>query len=173
MEQTIAFRGITLGVFEATIVRGEMDLDGAFEAFTERVLSLAEVPETTSSIAGGDSDGSNIRNGNDANNRSRTGGLVPDNKAPGTEQTEAANTTASSTTPNRHGVGGDGGGGGAVFSVGDIGAITRFVARGLYRNFTLYRMCFKQEARSCREVRHVQVETPLELSPLQEAENAP
>ncbi|CAN0429063.1 unnamed protein product, partial [Ectocarpus sp. 12 AP-2014] len=60
MEQTIAFRGITLGVFEATIVRGEMDLDGAFEAFTEGVLSLAEVPDTTTSIAGGDSGGSNI-----------------------------------------------------------------------------------------------------------------
>lgn len=172
MEQTIAFRGITLGVFEATIVRGEMDLDGAFEAFTERVLSLAEVPETTTSIAGGDSGGSNIHS-NEANNRSRTGGLAADSKAPGTEQNEAANTTASSIPPNRHGVGDNGGERGAVFSVGDIGAITRFVARGLYRNFTLYRMCFEQEARSCREVRHVQVETPLELPPLQEAENAP
>ncbi|CAM9313162.1 unnamed protein product, partial [Ectocarpus fasciculatus] len=121
MEQTIAFRGITLGVFEATIVRGEMDLEGAFEAFTERVLSLAEVPETPTSTAGGDSGGSNIHS-NGVNNRSRTGGLAVDSKAQGTEHNEAANTTASSLPPNRHGVGDDGGEGGAVFSVGDIGA---------------------------------------------------
>lgn len=64
------------------------------------------------------------------------------------------------------------GGGGAVFSVGDIDAITRFVARGLYRHFSLYRTCFEQEGRSCRESRQIQVETPLQLLPLEEAEPA-
>lgn len=59
---------------------------------------------------------------------------------------------------------------GPVFSVGDVSVITRFVARGLYRNFALYRVCFEQEARTRTEVWHVQVETPLEPPPLREAE---
>ena len=47
-EQTIAFRGITRSVFEAGIVRGELDVNEAFQEFTERVLSLAGEPDTTS-----------------------------------------------------------------------------------------------------------------------------
>lgn len=172
-EQTIAIRGITLSVFEATIVRGELDLDGAFEAFTERVLSLAEVPEAGPSC-GSSGGGSNI-------------GSVPSpvDGGPGASRTKAEGTGPAGSSPERENANGGGGGGdaggggdvgegggGAVFCVGDIDAITRFVARGLYRHFSLYRMCFKQEERCCREFRQVQVETPLRLMPLQEAEPA-
>lgn len=70
------------------------------------------------------------------------------------------------------GIGGGGGGveAGPVFSVGDVAAITLFVARGMYRNFALHRKCFEQEAEYCTEVRYVQVETPLEPPPLHEGE---
>ena len=149
-------------------MRGELDLDGAFEAFTERVLSLAEVPEAGPSCGGGGSNGNS------------TGSDVPSSadgdEVAGRTETEGADRTGLS--PGGEGIncgsglGGDGDVGGPVFSVGDIDAITRFVARGLYRNFSLYRMCFQQEERCCREFRQVQVETPLRLTPLQEAEPA-
>lgn len=158
-------------------MRGELDLDGAFEAFTERVLSLAEVPEAGPGCSSGGAD----KSSNNAS--SSVPSPVDGESAAGRTDTEGAGATGSS--PEEEGVsGGDGGGGdsggsggaedagGAVFSVGDIDAITRFVARGLYRNFSLYRMCFKQEERCCREYRQVQVETPLRLMPLQEAEPA-
>lgn len=169
-EQTVAFRGIALGVFEATIVRGELDLDGAFEAFTERLLSLAEVPETGPSCgagAGGSGACSSVANPVDGGSgacRPEMEGAAPAGSSPEGEGVGGGG--------GGDGDGGEGGGSGAAFSVGDIGAITRFVARGLYRNFSLFRMCFEQEARCCREFRQVQVETPLELPPLQEAEPA-
>lgn len=170
-EQTIAIRGITLSVFKATIVRGELDLDGAFEAFTEQVLSLAEVPETgpgggaVSGPRGSNNTSSNVPSAVDGGSRA--------------SRIEIEGTGPTGSSPEQGLVsGGSGGGGvcqgagGVVFSVGDIDAITRFVARGLYRNFSLYRMCFKQEARCCREFRQIQVETPLRLLPLHEAEAA-
>eukprot|EP00903_Cladosiphon_okamuranus_P011451 g10787.t1 len=179
-EQTIAFRGITLSVFEATIVRGELDLDGAFEAFTERVLSLAEVKETGPSCRSGGEGGGGGGGSNDT-------GSVPSpvERDSDANRTEIEGTGHTGSLPEGEGATGGGGdaggggggdvgqrGGGAVFSVGDIDAITRFVARGLYRNFSLYRMCFKEEERCCREFRQVQVETPLRLNPLQEADIA-
>lgn len=83
------------------------------------------------------------------------------------------NSNPSNLTP---GAGRDGGGerngSGAtsLFSVGDVAVITEFVARGLYRNFTLYRMCFQENANYCEETRIVQVETPLAPPPLRLAE---
>lgn len=60
-----------------------------------------------------------------------------------------------------------------LFSVSDVAAITEFVSGGLYRHFALYRMCFTvQPAKVCREVRIVQVETPLTPPPLRESEEA-
>lgn len=44
-EQTSAFHGIARKVFEAGIERGELDLEGAFQAFTDMVLALAVVVE--------------------------------------------------------------------------------------------------------------------------------
>eukprot|EP00752_Nemacystus_decipiens_P018680 g16745.t1 len=169
-EQTIAIRGITLGVFEATIVRGELDLDGAFDAFTERVLSLAEVPEAGPSCAGA----SGGAGGNGGNNTGSSA-ASPTDEGSAVEHTETEGGGPAASSPGGAGVhrsGSGSGGDDAVFSVGDIDAITRFVARGLYRNFSLYRMCFKREERCCREFRQVQVETPLRLTPLQEAEPA-
>lgn len=57
-----------------------------------------------------------------------------------------------------------------LLSVGDVCAVTQFVARGLYRNFALYRMCFQQKATCSRECRVLQVETPLAPQPLKDAE---
>lgn len=159
-------------------MRGELDLDGAFEAFTERVLSLAEVPETGPGCGGSGGGGSgNTSSGNTSN--SAPGPVVGGGHGESSNtETGGAGPAGSSPEGDRDGVGGGGGdvgegaGGAAVFSVGDIDAITRFVARGLYRNFSLYRLCFKQEARCCREFRQVQVETPLKMLPLYEAEPA-
>ena len=52
------------------------------------------------------------------------------------------------------------------FSVREIVNITDFVARGLFRNFALYRMYFKQPARRSQAVKNVRVETPLAPPPL-------
>lgn len=158
IEQTIAFRGITLSVFEATIVRGELDLEGAFEAFTERVLSLGEVPEADAVGRGGTS--------SDASEANNTAEGMPRESR---NSKEMGSKGLSRASGGEEGAVGERG---LVFSVGEVDAITRFVARGLYRNFRLYRMCFEREPKVCKEIRHVQVETPLEHPPLLEAEPA-
>lgn len=174
-------------------MRGELDLEGAFEAFTERVLSLAEVQEThaahsaTGSNSGGTSKSNSHGSSNvgEANNKANSSisnsGIAPHSSEgiPGAKNdnrsmVEPASSTVSApeglSRPVRDEGGAAAGGRGPVFSVGEVDAITRFVARGLYRNFTLYRMCFEQEVKTCSEVRQVQVETPLEQPPLLDAE---
>ena len=59
------------------------------------------------------------------------------------------------------------------FSMREIVNITDFVARGLFRNFALYRMYFKQPARRSQAVRNVRVETPVAPPPLRESEQDP
>ena len=61
----------------------------------------------------------------------------------------------------------------ALFSVREVVNITNFVARGLFRNFALYRMYFKQPARRSQAVRSVRVETPLAPPPLRESAQDP
>ena len=60
-----------------------------------------------------------------------------------------------------------------LFSVRKVVNITDCVARGLFRNFALYRMYFKQPARRSQAVRSVRVETPLAPPPLRESEQDP
>lgn len=44
-EQTSAFHRIARTVFEASIERGELGLEGAFKTFTDMMLAFAVVPE--------------------------------------------------------------------------------------------------------------------------------
>lgn len=164
-EQTIAFRGIALSVFETDVVNGKLSLGEAFEAFTHQVLALAGAEDT-----GTNTTAATIKTANCSSDPLPCGDVASASKSEQTIGGGGSGDRASAT--------GDGGGStrvedgdssGSVFSVGDVDAITRFVARGLYRNFTLYRMCFQHEEKCCREMRQVQVETPLDLPPLNEA----
>lgn len=229
-QQTIAFRGISRDVFEASVVRGELNLDEAFQVFTERVLSLAVEAENDEPAAvpvagageercrdGGDGvGGSGSGGGNDsiadptarsvAGATKKDGKGAPASKKPVVDGSTGKDKVSGAPGSARSARGSAGHGGvdkedasatprappedgtttesradgsspkdalakkGPVFSVGNVAAITQFVARGLYRNFALYRMCFEEEPRFCRESRHVQVETPLPPPPLHEAE---
>lgn len=189
-EQTVAFRALARSVFEKSVVKGELDLDGAFQAFTERVLSLAVAPEEKQAnspekqeaqpeegqLSCGGSEGEPVTPAMAARPTSRgkqadggaliKGGVepLPGNSAEGHVSfreddgggQETAGVAATAVEP--------------VFSVADVAAITQFVARGLYRNFALYRLCFQRDAAYRTEVRNVQVETPLVPPPLREAE---
>lgn len=189
-------------------MRGDLNLDEAFQAFTERVLSLAVVPENDEhkapTVAGKGYHDSGSGGGDDS--------LDPTSGAAGVTKKErrgapaAAKRTVvvdsaekdkpSGALPSARGSVAHGGDNedatprsresgdisissvdgkdvpaekGPMFSVGHVAAITQFVARGFYRNFALYRMCFEEEPRFCSESRHVQVETPLPPPPLYEA----
>lgn len=93
-----------------------------------------------------------------------------DGTATGAENGAAVEMPASSQVKPKSNPSDGGSAIGPLFSVGDVAAITQFAARGLYRNFALYRMCFLQKAKHCKESRVLQVQTPLALEPLQNAE---
>lgn len=179
-EQTLAFRGIARDIFEAGIVKGELNLEEAFQAFTKRVLSLAVVPEEA------ESDDNNTA----AARSTPPGGFQADLEGSCSPQDrQCSSTVAASVGENRKRSAESGPGRdelatmepssevgrhqaerAPVFSVADVRSITQFVARGLYRNFSLYRMCFEHDTKVCTEVRHVKVETPLSPPRLTEAE---
>ena len=83
---------------------------------------------------------------------------------------DAPNAGAESTADPRERKDGNRSGESTRFSVREIVNITDFVARGLFRNFALYRMYFKQPARRSQAVRSVCEETPLAPPPLRESE---
>ncbi|CAM9545651.1 unnamed protein product [Hapterophycus canaliculatus] len=165
-KQTIAFREIALSVFETAIVNGKLQPGEAFEAFTHRVLALAGAEEAGTNATGtifmAAKCGSPLPCKSGAS--AAASGETAD-PGQGGGSSDSASATGNSGVSD--GVG-DGEGGESEFSVGDVGAITKFVAQGFYRNFKLYRMCFQHEQRCCRETRQVQVETPLEIPPLHE-----
>ena len=203
--QTIAFRDTARSVFEAAIVRGELDFNEAYQVFTDWVLSLSEAtapqetaqrhPTTAGGIrpsqegasTGGD-DGQTPPASCAASITKRT--LDSSNKVakqealtekpnkesecwPGRIDADAPNAGAESIADPRGRKDGNRSGESPLFSVREVVNITDFVARGLFRNFALYRMYFKQPARRSQAVRSVRVETPLAPPPLRESEQDP
>lgn len=191
-------------------MQGDLNLDEAFQAFTERVLSLAVVPENDEhkapAVAGKGCHDSGSGGGDDSlDPNGGTAGVIKKERkgipaaakrtviVDSAEKDKPSGALTSARGSVAHGgnnedasprsredgdtsIGSADGKDvpaekGPVFSVGNVAAITQFVARGFYRNFALYRMCFEEEPRFCRESRHVQVETPLPPPPLHEAES--
>lgn len=161
-EQTITFREIAKSIFEAAVIRGELARPTeAFQAFTERLLPFATMePKNNTQFCS--TAAIDVAHEGDCDHPSPPSGLSEMSAANVITNPRGECNSKSSgikETP--------------LFSVSDVAAISEFISTGFYRYFALYRMCFTvQPAKVCREVRIVQVETPLPPPPLEEAKPA-